>query len=66
MVGYDPDSYTVSESEGNVTLTIRVFSHSGVSPRPFTLAITTTDDTAGMLSHCLVDINYMCHCLQWL
>ena len=48
-VGYDPDSYTVSESDGSVTLTIRVFSHLTTgAPRPFTLAVNTADGTASM------------------
>ena len=44
-VGYDPVSY-VTESTGFVDLTIRVFSHPGGSPRPFSLAINTEDGTA--------------------
>ena len=35
-----------TESDGNVTLTIRVFSHPGGAPRPFTLTVNTEDGTA--------------------
>ena len=45
-VGYDPVSYVTTESIGFVDLTIRVFSHPGGSPRPFSLAINTEDGTA--------------------
>ena len=45
-VGYDPVSYVTTESTGFVDLTIRVFSHPGGSPRPFSLAINTEDGTA--------------------
>ena len=47
-VGYDPVSYVTTESTGFVDLTIRVFSHPGGSPRPFSLAINTEDGTASM------------------
>ena len=47
-VGYDPDTYVTTESDGSVTLTVRVFSHPGGAPRPFTLAINTEDGTASM------------------
>ena len=47
-VGYDPDTYMTTESDGSVTLTVRVFSHPGGAPRPFTLAINTEDGTASM------------------
>ena len=50
-VGYDPDKYVTTESDGCVILTIRVFSHSDGAPRPFTLAINTEDGTASMLQH---------------
>ena len=46
-VGYDPVSYYVTtETAGFVDLIIRVFSHPGGSPRPFSLAINTEDGTA--------------------
>ena len=45
-VGYDPVSYVTTESSGFVDLTIRVFSHPGGSPRPFSLAINTEGGTA--------------------
>ena len=45
-VGYDPVSYVTTETAGFVDLTIRVFSHPGGSPRPFSLAINTEDGTA--------------------
>ena len=48
-VGYDPVSYVTTETAGFVDLTIRVFSHPGGSPRPFSLAINTEDSTASML-----------------
>ena len=49
-VGYDPTVYTTSEGEGMVELNIFVFSHPVTgTPRPFTLSVTTTDGTAGML-----------------
>ena len=51
-VGYDSIAYTTSESAGNVTLTIRVFSHAlngtNGAPRPFTLRVTTGDGNASM------------------
>ena len=37
-----------TETAGFVYLTIRVFSHPGGSPRPFSLAINTEDGTASM------------------
>ena len=48
-VGYDPATYTTTESDGSVTLTVRVFSHPGGAPRPFTLVVNTEDGTASML-----------------
>ena len=47
-VGYDPDTYVTTESDGSVTLTVRVFSHPGGAPRPFTLVVNTQDGTASM------------------
>ena len=47
-VGYDPDSYVTNESAGSVDLTIRVFSHPGGAPRPFSLLVNTEDGTASM------------------
>ena len=47
-VGYDPVSYVTTETARFVDLTIRVFSHPGGSPRPFSLAINTEDGTASM------------------
>ena len=47
-VGYDPVLYVTTESTGFVDLTIRVFSHPGGSPQPFSLAINTEDGTASM------------------
>ena len=50
QVGYDPTVYTTSESEGYVDLNIFVFNHPvDGAPRPFTLSVTTSDGTAGML-----------------
>ena len=37
-----------SESAGSVELTIRVFSHPGGAPRPFSLLVNTEDGTASM------------------
>ena len=49
-VGYDPDSYVTTETDGSVTLNIRVFSHPTTgAPRPFTLVFKTEDCTASML-----------------
>ena len=47
-VGYDPQQYMTSEGDGNVILSIRVFSHPGGAPRPFTLVVNTQDGTASM------------------
>ena len=47
-VGYDPQSYVTSEGAGSVDLTIRVFSHPGGAPRPFSLLVNTEDGTASM------------------
>ena len=47
-VGYDLVSFMTTETAGFVDLTIRVFSHPGGSPRPFSLAINTEDGTASM------------------
>ena len=48
MVGYDPVSYVTTETAGFVDLIIRVFSHPGGSPRPFSIAINTEDGTASI------------------
>ena len=45
-VGYNPISYTVTETEGIVGLTILV-RNSGGAPRPFTLLLTTSQGSAG-------------------
>ena len=37
-VGYDPVTYTTTESDGSVTLTVRIFG----APRPLTLVLTVT------------------------
>ena len=47
-VGYDPDLYVATENAGSVYLTIRVFSHPGGTPRPFSLLVNTEDGTASM------------------
>ena len=47
-VGYDPVSYVTTEITGFVDLTIKVFSHPGGSPRPFSLSINTEDGTTSM------------------
>ena len=69
-VGYDPDTYVTTETSGSVNLTVRVFSHPGGAPRPFTLVVNTEDGTASMyfqlnktctLSICL----FQCSRSQW-
>ena len=42
--------YYTSEGQGFVELNIRIIDKppSGMAPRPFTLSISTKDDTAGM------------------
>ena len=45
-VGYDPQSCVTTESAGSVELTIRVFSHPGGAPRPFSLLVNAEDGTA--------------------
>ena len=45
-VRYDPDLYVTTESAGSVVLTIRVFSHPGGAPRPFSLLVNTEDGTS--------------------
>ena len=45
-VGYDPDTYVTTETSGSVNLTVRVFSHPGGAPRPFTFVVNTEDGTA--------------------
>ena len=53
-----------TESEGNVTLTIGVFSHPGGAPRPFTLAVNTEDGTGSKYCNflsediCSVSLSY--------
>ena len=47
-VGYDSNTYVTTESAGSVDLTIRVFSHPGGAPRPFSLLVNTEDGTASM------------------
>ena len=49
-VGYDPATYMTTESDGSVTLTVRIFSHPGGAPRPFTLVVNTQDGTASMFT----------------
>ena len=56
-VGYDPQSYVTTESAGSVELTIRVFSHPGGAPRPFSLLVNTEDGTASM-SETMIVIPY--------
>ena len=52
QVGYDPTVYTTSEVEGRVELTIFVFSHPvDGAPRPFTLSVSTQDESAGIYSN---------------
>ena len=50
QVGYASTSYLTSESVGIVELNIFVFSHPvDGTPRPFTLSVSTEDDTAGIV-----------------
>ena len=46
-IGYETTSYLTNESQGVVELTI-VLIPSGPAPRPFTLFVSTTDNTAGI------------------
>ena len=46
-IGYETTSYQTNESQGVVELTI-VLIPSGPAPRPFTLFVSTTDNTAGI------------------
>ena len=50
VVGYDPDEYVISEDGETVDLLIRVLSHPGGAPRPFTLIVNTADGTASACS----------------
>ena len=56
-VGYDPDVHVTTESAGSVDLTIRVFSHPGGAPRPFSLLVNTEDGTSSM-SETMIVITY--------
>ena len=56
-VGYDPQSYVATESAGSVELTIRVFSHPGGAPRPFSLLVNAEDGTSSM-SETMIVIPY--------
>ena len=56
-VGYDPQSYVTRESAGSVELTIRVFSHPGGAPRPFSLLVNTEDGTSST-SETMIVITY--------
>ena len=48
-VGYNADTNSVTEKSRMIVLTIRVFSHPSTgAPRPFSLAVRTTDGTASM------------------
>ena len=57
-VGYDPDSYVTTESAGSVELTIRVFSHPGGAPRPFSLLVNTEDGTSSTSETMIMIITY--------
>ena len=57
-VGYDPDSYVTTESAGSVDLTIRVFSHPGGAPRPFSLLVNTEDGTSSTSETMIMIITY--------
>ena len=54
-VGYDPQQYMTSEGDGNVILSIRVFSHPGGAPRPFTLVVNTQDG----FNAAMADVDYV-------
>jgi hypothetical protein len=60
-VGYDPDTYVTTETSGSVNLTVRVFSHPGGAPRPFTLVVNTEDGTATVAMFLMETI----HQLAW-
>ena len=52
-----------TESDGSVTLTIRVFSHPGGAPRPFTLAVNIEDGAASMFLAIIItteNVKFVC------
>ena len=49
-VGFGASVYTTTESEGTVDVRIVVMDPSGGTPRPFSLSVTTQDNTAGSFS----------------
>ena len=57
-VGYDPDTYVTTETSGSVNLTVRVFSHPGGAPRPFTLVVNTEDGTASRFPNFRIILMY--------
>ena len=44
--GFGATVYTTSENQGMVE--VRIVVQTGGTPRPFTVSVSTTDDTAGM------------------
>ena len=48
VVGYDPEEYVINEDGETVDILIRVLSHPGGVPRPFTLIVNTEDGTASV------------------
>ena len=58
-VGYELETYVTSETEGNVTLTIKIFNPATGAPRSFSVIVSTTDGTASMLIIIPVRINVL-------
>ena len=48
MVGFEAVSYSTSESQGFVEISVIVTDPPSGAPRPFSLLLDTTDDTAGL------------------
>ena len=46
VIGFDPDSYSVNETDGTVMLTVRVFEGTISEGRSIPVRVTTSDDSA--------------------
>ena len=57
MVGFDPDSYTVSEADGTATLTVKVIS--GTLQTQVSADFSTSPDTA--LGKLVDYLKFVCH-----
>ena len=56
-VGYELATYTTSEGEGSLELSITVFNFpTDGTPRPFTLSVSTEDGSAGMKVSIIIGI----------